>query len=635
MDPYTAVGWGLNEEQLRPYQENGHCCTNAGPGSGKTRMLVAKICRLTKETDPGQIMAVTFTRASAKEMKERLAKAVGVAVAKRVTIGTFHGICYRQLMLVQGKKLAVIEAWKRADLIDEIRSKVAPTMDNDEGEYWVSWFQNHLDAETKSMDNTERLGFEIYTQYKKHLAQGGQVDKDELIVSCLRAYQSGAFAPNPVKRLLVDEFQDSDENQVEWVSAHLRAGAIVDVIGDDDQSIYGFRDSLGVEAFRRIQEIAEKESGRPMPLYQLQRNYRSGSEIVQAAARLVECNVERIPKTLLPMREEPGTVECLTFPSRETEADAVIAAWRERARGPVVVLSRTKHWIFALKTLCRVEEVPHQILGDSKSLADGPYIGRMLAALKIGVKGNARENYLHALRLAGLPGRSIRVIREAFKSKPKTPLSEMLYDEELMLGVPLDDRELLRETREAVMDWVEGLEACESEKDPAKKDDSVSKLIKEYMEFFVIHARKTEAVSDLTILRRIMVDRMHGSVKARVELLEKPSQGEGEKGLVDGINLMTLHGSKGMEFPWTWIVGCTDGHMPSDKAQKPEHVEEERRLFYVGMTRAQDTLTVSAVANDGSDGEKVFVPSIFLREAGVWKESTINEKGLMESREDA
>jgi len=626
MDPYTAEGWGLNEEQQRPYLENGHCCTNAGPGSGKTRTLVAKICRLTKEVNPREIMAVTFTRASAKEMKERLAHALGPEIAKKVIIGTFHGICYRQLMQVQGKKLSVIETWKRADLIDEIRSKVAPKMDNDEAEYWVSWFQNHLGAETNSMDGAERLGFEIYNQYKKHLANDGQVDKDELIASCLRAYQSGAFAPNPVQRLLVDEFQDSDANQVEWVAAHLRAGAIVDVIGDDDQSIYGFRDSLGVEAFRKLQAIGEEVSGKPVPLYQLQRNYRSGKIIVEAAARLVECNQNRIPKTLTPMSKETGKLEFFSFRSREEEADAVIGAWKERKVGPVVVLSRTKHWVFALKTLCRVGEIPFRILGDTKSLADGPYIGRMLAALRVGVKGNAKENFVHALRLAGLNIQTIRVFREAFRERPKVPLWEMLYEDRVIMEVPMDDRELLREAREAVLDWVAGLEEQEEEKDPTKKDELVSRHIREYMNFFLIHARKTEAIADLTILQRILADRMHGSVKARLALLEKPIDDESEKGLVDGINLMTLHGSKGMEFPWTWIIGCTEGHTPSDKVKKIEHLEEERRLFYVGMTRAKEVLTVSAVVNDGTNGERVYEPSIFLRESGLLLESGEPEK---------
>jgi superfamily I DNA/RNA helicase len=611
--PATAAWWGLNEEQEKPFLENRHCATIAGPGSGKTRMMVAKIARLVAEYGPTNIMAVTFTKASSNEMKNRLASAYGTEVADQVKIGTFHAIAYRQLMGGRkGHEIKMLREWERTDAILRYRTQINKEMSDREAEYWVSRYQNDTSEAGSDVGKMAVDGYAIYEEYEKYLKKNNKMDMNSLISRCLRMYRSGELKPHNVAHLLIDEYQDSDRVQVSWALEYIKQGTIITVVGDDDQSIYRFRSSLGVEAYRMLRESIP---AREFSFYRMGTNYRSAEGIVSHASKAIEKNHDRLEKKIVAHRTDPGVVSQRWFVDRESEAESIVERFLETGKS-ITVLSRTKAWLFPLKMFCRINQCRFVQYDTKESIVESAHVGRVIAGLRFAATGKGLSNVSHALRAVGIHGDSLASIDGVLHGlKDENHLmDDHLYRKDVVDSLKADDKEVFRDLRECLLDFNDGIKSIDAEAED--KDALIGEFIFNLIDFFMSYTKKTNHLSDLATVQKIMCRYLTGSPLERIKAISK-SPKEEDPSDEPAIHMMTLHGSKGLEFDEVWIPGCNEQHLPHSDAKTDDDVEEERRLFYVGMTRARNVINLSSIVNDGSTGSRQYKPSIFLGDAGL------------------
>lgn len=621
----SAEYWNLNEEQSLPFLHNGHCAVVACPGSGKTRLLIAKMVRLIGMAGVENVMAVTFTKASAKEMRKRLAAVLGSSVARKAKVETFHKFAYEQIRdQFSGKKPKFLNEAEEAEIILRSRDRMNIIMSDEEAISAVHlWKRATSYPEIEPGDAEKAAQWDLYQDYRRTLMGMMAIDMDSMISEVVRRYRSKGpdkLEPNAVRYLLVDEYQDSDHIQVEWILDHVKQGTKVTVVGDDDQSIYRFRQALGVTAYRLLANRIGEDQIR---LFRLQTNYRCAREVVRGAGELIEKNQQRIPKAFVAFQKEPGNVQKLTFGDRTDEAEAVIDHFLKQGRS-MAVLSRTRAWLAGVELVARSREVP-VISVENGSFLDQAHVRRALAGFQHGIDPDNRVCLFEAIAGLGLKGKPLRLLEEKFRRLPqKESVMDAIYHRTFFDDFDRDSTTALRDARKVLGEW-SGL--CEEygswdEGFAEKMQKGVQRLGEHYVEA----NRNNERRDDIRLLSEIIGKRMKGSIQDRIEaLLGKKDKKDGAPGL----ELMTMHGSKGLEFPEVWIVGCSDGHVP--KLDEETDIEEERRLLYVAMTRAEKGLTLSAVVRKTTGRDKNWEASRFFSE---FAETEAIEQECVESQEE-
>lgn len=566
----------LNPEQRTAVVTDRHLAVLAIPGSGKTRVIVERSVRLLEKSTENRVLAITFTNKAGQELKARITSASSSG-AKRIAIGTFHSVALRQLKRA-GQPTKIVSNALRNILVGRAHSQISPNWGIDESFQVIDRFK--LNLQEKWEPSTE---YQLYSCYQSLLTRQGYIDFSDILASAIRGMNDGTVAPIGCTHLLVDEYQDVDDIQISWISEHAKNGAILTVVGDDDQSIYSFRSAKGYSGLKQF--ITQYSAERII----LTRNYRSRSEILDAAGQLISHNVGRFDKSLIAEKGSGGNIDAYEFGTIDDEVAAITDTVKFQA-DRWAVLARTNRILNALEARLIEYRVPYERIGgdslwDNKRPALLIFI---LTWLNEGLKGGL-ENILHAIRiqeedideiLAWLEGSSaVRLLDRG--SQNRCPMTT-------------DTKGKIEPLLDTMFLWVDILADRAS-------SESINRLIISVTEFILDYCHPKVRVSevgasDVEYASKVLRN-FKGDLTSRLLAISIPVRRE--ESSTSGVTLITMHASKGLEYPNVWIMGCAHGLVPHSKATGSGEttglsaLEEERRLFYVAMTRAQEKLHLS------------------------------------------
>ncbi|XRQ05953.1 DNA helicase PcrA [Actinomadura welshii] len=651
---------GLNPQQRAAVvHSGGPLLIVAGAGSGKTRVLTHRVAHLLGERDvhPGQILAITFTNKAAAEMKERVDALVGPR-SRAMWVMTFHSACVR-ILRREAKRLGFPTSFSIYDQADANRlmALVCRELDLDPKRYppksfsaQVSNLKNELiDYETfkdRASTHMEQTLAEAYEMYQARLQQAGAMDFDDLIMMTVNLLQVFPEAAEHYRRrfrhVLVDEYQDTNHAQYELVrelTAPVEGlgAAELCVVGDADQSIYAFRGAT-------IRNILEFERDYPdATTIMLEQNYRSTQTILSAANAVIERNADRKPKKLW---SDQGEGHKITGYVADNEHDEAAFVAREVDRltdddaarpGDVAVFYRTNAQSRVFEEVFIRVGLPYKVVGGVR-FYERKEIRDLLAYLRCLANP---EDTVSLRRILNVPKRGIgdraEACVEAYASRERISFWQALR-------VPEDVPGMATRSIKAVRDFVALLDELRAAAESLTPADLVAEVLKASGYLAELQASKdpqdetrVENLQELEAVAREFEERLDGEpAEGRLpEFLEQvalvadadsiPGGAKGnpvppgeqpeetEHGVV---TLMTLHTAKGLEFPVVFLTGMEDGVFPHLRAMSnPKELEEERRLAYVGITRARQRLYLSRATMRSSWGApQVNPPSRFLGE---------------------
>ncbi|MGB8464728.1 MAG: UvrD-helicase domain-containing protein [Terrimicrobiaceae bacterium] len=621
----------LNPEQIEAvHHENGPMLILAGAGTGKTRTITARIAWLIAQgEDPGKMLAVTFTNKAAREMKDRIAGMVDPDQAKQVTACTFHALCLRILRgdaqrLGYKANFSIFDEGDQLGLIKKIITRVSgrdEKLDPHLAKALISRAKNN--AWTAS--NEDSLAGAVYRRYEQELRTLNAMDFDDLLAKAVQLLSEADDVRDKwrakVRHLLVDEFQDTNRLQFELVS-QLASGQPpnVCVVGDDDQSIYGWR---GAE----VSNILEFEKHFPNPrVIRLEQNYRSTNAILGAANRLIANNPRRRKKNLWSPKEGGEPVRVIAVPDDRKEAEFVIqevAAHRAEENLPwehFAVAYRMNAQSRLLEESLRKNRIPYRLVG-GKSFFERREIKDLAAYMAVLLNPSDDPSLL---RIINTPPRGIGPTcvewALAFSVERKLSLFEALRNTEHLDACT-------RKTADAVRAFVDGIEAARVRIQTPGVDSAqiLSSLLEECG--YLDDLKRSCKTADESLNREENVKEM---LRALAEYQKRSRQGlqgfldeiclnrereEDKEESARGVTLITLHAAKGLEFAHVFLVGAEDGLLPHERSKGEGTVDEERRLFYVGITRAMRSLVITWCRGRRKFGSPTHCrPSPFLRE---------------------
>ncbi|MFI5403867.1 MAG: ATP-dependent helicase, partial [Planctomycetota bacterium] len=628
-------------ERLNPEQKSAVLATEgpllvlAGAGTGKTRVITVRIAHLLSKGVPAeQILAVTFTNKAADEMRERVAGLVGKKGASGVTACTFHSFCARVLR-EHGGAIGIPPRFSICDASDQLAAAKAVLRDLSVPEARIrprvlqariSLSKNKLIGHDRCLaeaaDDLDALVAHAYKRYDEHLRRTHVLDFDDLLLRTLELLDGDAAVRKRLEKryryLLVDEYQDTNGPQYEILRRLAHGHRNLCVVGDDDQSIYGWRgaDVTKILGFERDFPGAT--------VVRLETNYRSTKEILDAANRVIGNNPARHGKTLRSALGKGDPVKVLGFEDEEREAQGVVDDILGRAqRGETrfrdcAILFRTQTQPRPFEAALRERAVPYVLVG-GPSFFDRKEVRDLLAYLRL-LANPADETSL--LRIVNRPPRGIgkttvdRVLEraaaqrtsfaEAFDGAAEAPAAaregwEGLRGTLARLGGKDPGKALpgrIRELLDAV-DYRAEVDRCYD--DPRERDARWA-AVEEVLALAESYVRRTSAPGLAGFLERLA-------------LSSEEERDPEEKRPRDAVTLMTLHAAKGLEFPRVYLVGFEEGILPHERSAAEGSIEEERRLAYVGITRAQRALTITHVQERARYGRRVpAMPSRFLFE---------------------
>lgn len=560
--------------QREAVTHDGHTLIVAGPGSGKTKTSVSRALRIL--SDPRRsIVMVTFSKEGAEEMRRRITAHMQKAGSRvpsedRLLIGTFHALAIRHLR-ANGRLPPVIGPQEQGTLWRSVLN--AQNISQEAREEFTAGFEKWMSAVDRGALSLDLMVMNAINRYEATLAASGRIDLYGVLRMCALRTNSGDLPVLPYTDMLVDEAQDTDPLQSLWAFAHAREGCRVVVVADDDQSIYEWRQSLGSEF---LTEFARRFSARQIFLVD---NFRSRTEIVDAANRLIAHNQVRIAKTLVSARGSGGMVGrigCASSTQQNELLSAVLALCPEgHSCG---VLARTNASLDALEIVLRMQGVHYRRIG--KSIWDQPIVAGYVSLLRTLLDRSPIG--LHPLIHSGvLEDATVRAFDQ----------HSVRFTSELMGGQnPFDcddppQRDYVRGLAGALFAWRRDLETT----------GSIDSVLYDSADFYSQRLARSERESNLIAVCAATLARMQGTLSARMGVLSaRRTSGTGAP-----ITLLTLHGSKGLEWDTVHIIDAN--HTDDGSALTPEGVEAERRLFYVGVTRARDRLFVwhGAAAHKG------------------------------------
>ena len=609
----------LNEPQRAAVlQKEGPIIVIAGAGSGKTRVLTYRIANLMREgVDAFHILALTFTNKAANEMKKRITELVGNE-AKNLWMGTFHSV-FAKLLRVEADKLGYPQNFTIYDTQDSQRlvSAIIKEKDLDKDVYKykqihqrISSLKNNLITVRAYFSNPElieidavrrqpRFG-EIYQEYVDRCFKAGAMDFDDLLLrtnELLNVYPDVlAKYQNRFQYILVDEYQDTNHSQYLIVKALADRFQNICVVGDDAQSIYAFRGA-------NINNILNFRSDYPNAKeYKLEQNYRSTKNIVEAANSVIEHNKVRLDKVVFTENELGEPIKVHRSATDADEGRFVAGAIFENKmqhqlpNGDFAVLYRTNSQSRAIEDALRKRDIPYRIYG-GLSFYQRKEVKDMLAYLRLLVNPNDEEALM---RVINFPARGI-----GDTTMEKLTLAANQYKKsvfEVMYNLNnLPDLHINKTTKQKLSDFVLmilNLQVLSKELDAYEIAERVVKrtgLLQEYKKDATPEGiAKIENIEELLNGMKDFVKGQEdvadskGSLTEYLEDVSLATDMDKDIGDDDRVALMTIHLSKGLEFPYVYIVGMEEDLFPSAKSiQTREELEEERRLFYVALTRAE------------------------------------------------
>ena len=641
----------LNPAQLAAVHHlDGPCLVIAGAGSGKTSVITQKIARLLQAGYAAKnIGAITFTNKAAQEMRERATHLIGARAGKDLVISTFHSLGVR-ILRSEGRRVGLKEQFSIFDSDDvlNVLKEAGGTTDLGQARGWqwtISLWKNQgltaKEAQQVAKDENERVASVVMERYQDRLSAYGAVDFDDLISLPLRLLSTDAEArgkwQDTLRYLLVDEYQDTNAVQYDLLKQLVGTRAMFTAVGDDDQSIYGWRGAT-IENLKRLPQ--DYPGLRVIPLEQ---NYRSTGAILLAANNVIAVNPKIYEKKLWSEFGDGEPVALLEADGEEHEAERAVArinALRSEGKAPnyadFAILYRANHQARVFEKALRRAEIPYKVSG-GQSFFDKSEIKDLCGWLRLLVNQDDDPAFLRAVTT---PKRGIGHTTlgglSSFAGKWKCSMFEALFAESLHTALPRKAVDQLHEfgryvneleyrakntsgaedARALLMEWLKDIgyeqhliESEENEKVGAARwsnvldfVDWVSKRCGGQVSQDGGATFEAEKQTVLEVAQTISV------------ILSLAERGDEQ----DQVTLTTLHASKGLEWPHVFLAGVNEGLLPfkaDDEEMTVQRLEEERRLMYVGITRARTTLAVSTLRRRKKSREIIMgIPSRFIAE---------------------
>ncbi len=625
---------GLNDEQRRAVtHESGPLLILAGAGSGKTKTLTHRIAYLIKERNvlPTRILAVTFTNKAAREMRERIASLLGESADNRnfmPWMGTFHSICVRLLRQdgraigispnfiiydEDDKKSLIKQLFKQFSLTDkDIKPSAVIGM--------ISRAKNNLqtadDFAASARGPLEQKVAEIYRAYELESAKANALDFDDLLIKTVEMLKRSDTVRRNLRQqfeyVLIDEYQDTNSVQYALIKLILNEQRNICVVGDDAQSIYSFRgaDFTNILNFERDYPGAE--------IVKLEQNYRSTESILSLANTLIAHNVNRRDKNLW-TAENGGREPILWQVYSEAEEGMRIAreiaeqAQVGRPYKDMAILYRTNAQSYALERALREYHIHYKIIGGLRFL-DRAEVKDILAYLRLVYQPNDSVSFR---RIVNLPKRGIGVASvNNFLSWHQTTGRTIVEDIQ-----QIDETDMLNTRAKSLFkDFGKLLSGLQSYADepPANLIEKIIGLTNYEAYLNAAGISADEKLENLGVL--LAEARAYTDIDTFLEEMSLMSSADSNAG--DEVSLMTLHAAKGLEFPVVFLAGLEEGLLPHARVfeqSSPDDIEEERRLCYVGITRAKEELFITCASSRTQFGQIGYnSPSRFLSEMGLY-----------------
>ena len=602
----------LNDVQLDAVREtNGPVLIFAGAGSGKTRVLTHRIAHLLTELDvfPDRILAVTFTNKAAGEMKTRLERMVG-NVARDLWVGTFHSMCVR-ILRRDGRKIGVSSNFAIIDEADQraLVKDILADFDYDDRQVTpgaalseISKAKNALQTPKQYLASHESFIGErygnVFKEYERRLHESNSLDFDDLIAKTIDLLESDKEVrtryQNKFRYVLVDEYQDVNFAQYKLLTLFAGEHKNLTVVGDDDQSIYSWRGS----DYRMILRFEKDFPG--AKVFKLEENYRSTQTILDCASALVTNNKTREQKTLFTNRSAGDTVTAFCAETERAEARYVVekikAAVREGAAyRDFLILYRTNAQSRVFEEAMISDGIPYRVVGGVGFYARQE-IKDVISYLRYILNP---ADAIAFKRIVNVPRRSIGAqtlasLVEA-ANKEKISVGEAVFDREMLKSaVPKKQKELER-FAELITSWRQRLDDF-TIPDLLVAVMEESGYVRELQNEDTNDARtRLENLQELVgVAREFEMNDPNGTLADFLGNIALISDLDALDPSASYVTLMTMHGAKGLEFPTVFLTGLEEGVFPHSRALiEMDELEEERRLAYVGITRAIDRLYLS------------------------------------------
>ncbi|TDP81340.1 ATP-dependent DNA helicase Rep [Aquabacterium commune] len=649
----------MNPAQMAAVQHlDSPCLVLAGAGSGKTRVITHKIARLLLPGDgadlaPSQIGAITFTNKAAAEMRDRVKALIGAKAASKLLVCTFHSLGVR-LLREDGEALGLKPKFSILDSDDvtSILRDAGATTDAKLARSWqwqISLWKNMgLDsaaAISQAATDDEALTARIMKLYEERLLAYQAVDFDDLIGLPLRLLSEHPHVAQKwqrqLKHVLVDEYQDTNATQYELLKLLVGPQGIFTAVGDDDQSIYGWRGAT-LDNLKRLPQDYPN-----LKVIPLEQNYRSTSAILRAANNVIQLNPKLFPKTLWSDLGEGEPVKVAECDNEEHEAERAVGRLNAIHAGLVssgqnadwhnfAILYRANHQARPFEQALRKANIPYKVSG-GQSFFDRAEIKDLCAWLRLLLNNDDDPAFLRAVTTPkrGIGHQTLATLGE-FAGKWKVSLFEALFAESL--GSVLNQRALdglhefgryindfeykARQTfgsegaKEMLLAWLKDIGYEQHLHDNEENEKVAAARWSNVMDFIDWVAKRcggdidTDGGMTTETERRSVIE-----VAQTIALITSLAERDSDQ---NAVVLSTLHASKGLEWPHVVLAGVNEGVLPFSREEgeiPPGQIEEERRLMYVGITRARLSLSVSVLKRRKKGREYVqAVPSRFVAE---------------------
>ena len=617
----------LNDKQREAVEFNsGPHMIVAGAGSGKTRVLMYKIAYLIdeKDYDPSEILALTFTNKAAKEMKERIKGLIGKK-AEHLWMGTFHSIFARMLRVESDKlnykpNFSIYDREDSQSLVSNIMTNLNINLENlsaNSVQHKISFMKNQMMSPEEYLEHnattpTDRKLGEIYAEYNQRLFENNAMDFDDLLLKPIELFEKNEKVLGKYKKMfkyiLVDEYQDTNKAQYELLKLLSPLKDKVCVVGDDAQSIYSWR---GAEIKNMLNF---KKDFKGSKIFRLEQNYRSTKMILAAADSVIKNNTGQIQKTLWTQNNDGEELTVMRASDEKDEAFQISKrikkeiTTRKLSLNDIAIFYRINSQSRALEDALRREKIPYKIVGGvefyrRKEVKD------VLAYLRMLSNQNDEESLL---RIMNFPQRGIgntsiskmiafarklnislfttmsRVF-EVIEVKERIQKNVKQFKQLLDKYIDLKNKFSLGELTAALVDELGILKIYKEEgtQESLARYDNIQELVSAVQDF-----SKTNPNASLD------------DFLSEVSLIAGVDQYD-EK--VNSVTLMTIHSAKGLEFPIVFITGCEEDIFPlSQKFDNESKLEEERRLFYVAVTRAKEKVFLSYARSRYRFGEVAY-----------------------------
>ena len=626
-------------DNLNEAQKNAVCSQSsnslviAGAGSGKTRVLIQRILWLIENNNfsPYSILAVTFTNKAAREIKTRLTESLNTNIDS-MWVGTFHGICYR-ILRTNYREVDLPKNFQIIDSDDQIRIIKRIMKDNDIENAQiipkqVAWYINNKKDQSIRSNKTKDDDFisiqnnKIYKLYEKYCNVSGLVDFGEIILRTLELLNQNKekknYYNNIFKSILIDEFQDTNTIQYQLIKTMAGGNPSIFAVGDDDQSIYGWRGAK-VENIKKLQK-----DFKDIEIHRLEQNYRSSGNILEAANNIILNNDSRMGKNLWTEDKSGELIKIFSASDETEEANFVIETIQnfisdDFGRNEIAILYRSNAQSRIFEEKLIANGIPYRIYGGFRFF-ERAEIKDVIAYMRLAVSNSDNNSFE---RIINNPPRGIG-------EKTKQTLREYSKDK----GISLFDS-IENITEESLLTK----KACQSLKEFQNIIKNIQSILKEgelphqINEIISITGIKSVYEKNKTEQARSKLENLDELVSAASEFTNidldegetiidaflthtslESGEGQGDE-WDECVQLMTLHSSKGLEFPIVFLVGLEENLFPSRMSIEEDNLEEERRLCYVGITRARKKLFISHAQMRRQYGNDNYcLPSRFLNE---------------------